>query len=227
MLGPASFCTSGRLGIPEGTGVSRDGWRPHIESALALDLACPSVGPVVAPNVKQSGIWRWLRDGEEFAAIRYSLETADASGTLELGYVITDRTTADRRVVCCRINLSTTRLHFGGVRWWMHCPYTGRRARKLYKFGPIDQFCHRTAIRPLPTYASQRVSGCERVMAQRWALRRKMGDDISDLFEEPWKPKWMRSKTFERFRDRDADLWMKEENYLARFLSRLRPRTRR
>ena len=88
---------------------------------------------------------------------------------------------------------------YGGLRWWLHCPYTRRRARKLYKFDGIDQFCHRLAIRPEPTYASQRVSGISRIQEKRWAIRRKLKDETTSLGWGPLKPKWMRWKTFERY----------------------------
>ncbi|HUW54565.1 MAG TPA: hypothetical protein VMV99_14235 [Rhodanobacter sp.] len=103
----------------------------------------------------------------------------------------------------------------------MHCPYTQRRVLKLYKFGSIEQFCSRTAIRPLPTYASQRVSGSDRIIDQRWAIRRKLGDNISDLFGEPWKPKRMHWRTFERYAERDAELAERENGYLLRLIGRL------
>jgi hypothetical protein len=102
----------------------------------------------------------------------------------------------------------------------MHCPYTDRRVLKLYKFASIEQFCSRTAIRPLPTYASQRVSGSDRINAQRWAIRRKIGDDLSDLFGEPYKPKGMHWRTFQRYADRDAELAEREGGYLMRLLGR-------
>ena len=121
----------------------------------------------------------------------------------------------------CVIRLSSMPLHYGGLRWYMHCPYTCRRALKLYKFSGIDYFCHRTAIRPLPTYASQRVSRCDRIMAQRWAIRRKLGDDFGDLFSEPMKPKWMRLHTFERYTARDAELAAREAVYMDRLLGRM------
>ncbi|MHB1895118.1 MAG: hypothetical protein ACYCOY_00475 [Metallibacterium sp.] len=64
-------------------------------------------------------------------------------------------------------------------------PVTGQRVLALYKWNSIDQFCARDSIRPRPTYASQRVSGSDSIMEQRWAIRRKLGDTFSDLFSEP------------------------------------------
>ncbi|MHB8311621.1 hypothetical protein [Metallibacterium sp.] len=95
---------------------------------------------------------------------------------------------------------------------------TGQRVLALYKWNSIDQFCARDSIRPRPTYASQRASGCDRILEQRWAIRRKLGDNFSDLFSEPAKPKGMRRRTFERHCARDAQLAERGNVYLRRLL---------
>ncbi|MGH7192405.1 MAG: hypothetical protein ACREJM_02605, partial [Candidatus Saccharimonadales bacterium] len=138
-----------------------------------------------------------------------------------LGYTHTARDSNDREDVTCRIRLSSIPLHYGGRRWYAHCPYTGRRMRKLYKFSGIAQFCCRKAIRPLPSYASQRDSGSDRINRQRWAIRRKIGDDLSDLSCEPWKPKWMRWRTFNRYAARDDVLAERDNVYLLRLVGRM------
>ena len=196
--------------------MSRDGWRPHIESALCLNLVVLFRQRALRPLATTSGTCQWSRGDERVASVGYSASLGEETGELRLNYSWT--TDDEPQNVTCIIRLSSRPLAFGGRYWYMHCPYTRRRARKLYKFVPIEQFCHRTAIRPLPTYASQRVSGSDRVNAQRWALRRKIGDNYSDLFGEPCKPKWMRWHTFERYARRDAELARREEEYLLRLL---------
>lgn len=194
--------------------VSGSGWRPHIESAKRLSLAALFKAGALQVGGDTSGGWQWTRDGEMIAAIGYKASLDKTAGTLRLFYTWTyDDEPKD---VTCIIRLSSLPLHYGGRRWYLHCPYTDRRALMLYKFGAIEQFCHRTAIRPLPTYASQRTGGCDRIMAQRWALRRKLGDTVSDLFGEPFKPKWKRWRTFERYAARDAQLAAREWSHLRR-----------
>jgi hypothetical protein len=149
------------------------------------------------------------------------VNTEGHAGLLTLTYKVTDRETSKPKPVTCLIGLVTTPLNFGGRRWWMLCPYTHRRARRLYGFSGIDKFCHRLAVRPEPTYASQRVSGVCRVQAQRWAIRRRLGDDCSSLLDEPMKPAWMRWKTFERYAARDAELSEREDGYFSPLLYRL------
>lgn len=199
--------------------MSGSGWRPHIESALCLSVGSMFKCGALRVDATTSGSWQWSRDGERFASIGYSAILSAESGELRLSYTWTlDGKPQD---ATCTIRLSSLPLQYGGRRWYMHCPYTGGRVLKLYKFGSIEQFCSRTAIRPLPTYASQRVSGSDRINAQRWAIRRKMGDPFSDLFGEPYKPKGMRWRTFERYARRDVELAERENGYLLRLIGRL------
>ena len=85
----------------------------------------------------------------------------------------------------------------------------------------MAHFRHRDAVRPRPTYASQRDSGADRIHRQRWALRQKMGDTCSDLFGEPYKPKVMHWRTYERHAARDAELEARDAALLAGLLGRM------
>jgi hypothetical protein len=198
--------------------MSNYGWRPHIESALSLSVGSLFKAGALRAGATTSGSWHWSSDGKQVASIGYSATLGAESGELRLSY--TWKRAGKPQDVVCTIRLSSLPLNYGGRRWYMHCPYTRRRALKLYKFGAIEQFCCRNAIRPLPTYDSQRTSGASRIIDQRWALRRKMGDTFSDLFGEPYKPKGMRWRTFERYAARDAELAERENGYLRRFLGR-------
>lgn len=195
------------------------GWRPHIESALSLDLRRMFELGALRVGSNTAGPWCWTRDGETVSSIRYRATLGDESGSLTLDY--STGTDEERKQITCTIRLVTLPRHYGGRIWYFVCPYTGRRARKLYKWAPIDWFCQRTAISPKPTYACQRVGGSERITAQRWALRRRLCDDFSDLFGEPCKPKWMRWRTFERHAARDAELSERENDYLLRLIERM------
>lgn len=195
------------------------GWRPHIEAALRLKLADLFRHRALQPNGTTSGSWVWTRDDKRIATIDYTSTLGETDGELRLSYTWTHND--EPKDVTCTILVSSLKLNYGGRRWYLHCPYTGRRALILYKFGSVEQFCHRTAIRPLPTYHCQRESGTSRIFAQRWALRRKLGDEFSDLMSEPYKPKWMRWRTFERYVARDAELAEREYGYLIRFIGRM------
>lgn len=195
------------------------GWRPHLESALRLDLGRVFRQRALRSGCTTAGGLHWMHGGEEIASIGYRASLGLEDGTLTLNY--TSERDDDREAVTCTIRLVTLPRHYGGHIWYFVCPYTRRRARKLYKWPGIAYFCHREAIRPRPTYASQRVSGLDRVTDRRWAIRRKLGDTMSDLFGEPFKPKWMRRHTFDRYAARDAALAARENAYFLAFMGRL------
>lgn len=185
------------------------GWHPPIESAQKLDLS-RVLGPrhPIHPQSIHFGRLTWHDEyGDETYHVQYRAELNEWWGKLDL---------ADE-AGSYSISLSTTPLHFGGKRWWLHCPLTNRRAAKLYRYECLGRFYHRTAIRPRPTYASQRVSGIDRIQSRRWALRRKLNDPCT-LVEPLNKPKWMRWKTFQRYEHLDEILATQEDAaLLARF----------
>lgn len=196
--------------------MSNSGWRPHIESALRLDIRRLVRLGLLRDGARGSLHWKGEDESTDRASTGYTVTFHGEGGMLTLSYSTTDHDTGERKNSTCTIRLSSIPLRFGGRRWYMHCPYTQRRAQTLHKWHGIEMFCHRTAIRPRPTYASQRVSGCDRIIAQRWAIRRKLGDRYSDLFGEPFKPSRMRWHTFQRYAHRDAELAEMENAYLLR-----------
>ena len=199
--------------------MSRYGCRPHIESALRLRVADLFKHGAVQVDCTTAGGWQWTPDGKPWASVGYRATLGDADGELRLCY--RDGKGSDARDVECVVRLSSLPLNYGGRRWYMHCPFTGQRVLVLYKWPGIDRFCARNAIRPRPTYASQRASGNGRIIEQRWALRRRLRDDISNLFGEPIRPKGMHWQTFERYLARDAELANREWRYFARFMGAL------
>lgn len=181
--------------------MSFSGWHPHLESALVLSLPKMQAQGVIAPNSITGGSYAWRNnDGEAIYSVYYRADLHDTHGRLEL----TDAAGT------YGIALGSTPLHFGGRRWWMHCPFTSKRALKLYRYECLGKFCHRTAIRPLPTYASQRVSGIDRLQCRRWTIRRKL-EDQGTLCDPLTKPKWMRWNTFARFERLDETLATQED----------------
>jgi hypothetical protein len=190
------------------------GWRPHLESALSLGI--PALGKHgLLKAGSWSGTWTWSRDGEQTASIGYRTQIDDLHGTMWLVYSAPDRETGEKKQFDYPITLESTKPHFGGFRWWFRCPYTHRRVAKLYKFNGIEKFCARTAIRPKPTYASQRVSGHDRVLARQWAIRRKLNDP-GCLLDPLMKPKWMRWKTFQKWDELNSRLDLMDAGYIMR-----------
>lgn len=65
------------------------GWRPHIESALSLDLWRLHRLGIVRDGAR--GGWQWTRDGESFANLGYAVTLHGWDGTLTLEYTHTNR----------------------------------------------------------------------------------------------------------------------------------------
>ena len=193
--------------------MSNYGWRPHIESALSLSVTDLSNVGALRIGAATSGSLHWVSSHETIASVGYRVMLGAESGELCLSY--TWKSDGKPHDVTCTIRLSSLPLRYGGRRWYMHCAYTQRRALKLYKFDDIEQFCCRTAISPLPTYDSQRTSGANRLIDQRWALRQKMGDRASDLLDEPFRPKRMRLRTYEKYVARDTELAGRMNGYVV------------
>lgn len=102
-----------------------------------------------------------------------------------------------------RIALVFTVPHYGGRRWWMLCPFTGRRVAKLHLPPGAGKFACRKAWR-LP-YRSQRVAHRDRPFEKLFRLQRKLGSD------EGWeaglrRPKGMWQRTYELHWERYLEL---------------------
>lgn len=85
------------------------------------------------------------------------------------------------------LGLAPVAQHFGGQRWFFVCPVTGDRARKLYWYPGLQQFCSRRGLPEPATYHCQRDSGAKRVMRQIWELRRRIGVNgpLLGAFDKP------------------------------------------
>jgi hypothetical protein len=106
-----------------------------------------------------------------------------------------------------------------GGGWWMICPDSGRRARKLYLFPGLDRFVHSKAACPRPTCAIQRTSGLDTIIHQRSVIRRKIDGDVSTLLKSLRKPKGMHGATFRKYQQRDDRLAQIEFGILSRFIA--------
>ena len=96
------------------------------------------------------------------------------------------------------IRLTFTQPHYGGKRWWMLCPVSGRRVGKLYLPPGGDIFASRQAWRL--GYQSQRDAHRDRPFERLFRLQRKLGGPQG--YEEPiFKPKGMWQRTWQRHLD--------------------------
>lgn len=169
-----------------GWGSGRPGWRPVVEDGLTLDF-----GFLRRLGGRSGTLW-WSCRGERIAAISWGLDLA--AEILTLNYVVGD----ERRPIEQRIRLTTTRPHFGGIRWWMACPATGRRVAKLHKYAGCDRFVSREALGM--AYRSQREDVMDRALRRGDRVLAKLGRKDLSIEDAPYlpKPKWMRWRTYER-----------------------------
>lgn len=192
----------------------REGWRPHIEDALWISTAKMKQDGLLQPESQSAGAWHWSCRGRPSGSVHYSLNLQATTGLLTLTYNWRNQPTD------CQIDMVTTPMHFGGVRWWMVCPYTRKRAAKLHAFHGVRMFCHREAINPKPTYYSQRAGEMDRIIEERWEIRKQLGcEHVSNLFEPLVKPKWMRWRTFYRISARDDALARRDLSLFAAMMN--------
>lgn len=182
-----------------GFGSGRRYGAPVAEEALRIDIAWMVRTGRAAPGSLVWGKLGWTCRGEPSGEIDYTCDMLDLeNATLELRFNVTRRSTGEVNSHRQRIVLSYTVPHFGGKRWWMHCPRTGERVGKLYCPPGAELFASRKAYRI--GYRSQRVTRRDAIFERLFRVQRKLG------CEEGWgswitRPKGMHHKTFERLAD--------------------------
>lgn len=151
------------------------GMRPFIEPGERL-LAEDAAG------VASRGVSTWRRGeaGESslgFYVVAVRDVPADADGSLVLTLTYAFPAGDARGSVALRVPLARSRVHGGGVRYWMRCPACDRRCGVLYLVADAQEFrcrrCHRL------TYESCRESRRYDSLFRRLALQ--MGTDASTV----------------------------------------------
>jgi hypothetical protein len=182
-----------------GYGSGRHGGRPTVEDGLTINLALLFRRGWVRDGAMGFPRLTWSCQGDTVATIQCFFDLTDADNAhLVLTYTRTPYDHRPPEKVEQRIHLTWTHPTYGGRRWWMHCPRTGRRVAKLHLPPGGDRFASRLAWR-LP-YRSQRSAHRDRPFDRLFRLQRKLGSD------EGWeaglrKPKGMWSRTYERHWD--------------------------
>jgi hypothetical protein len=174
-----------------------------VEDGLTVDLGLILRRGWAKDGASGAGTLSWSSRGERVASIghRYDLTDPDHAH-LTLIYTRTPSNGPPEKVEQ-RIRLTYTRPTYGGRRWWMICPYSGRRVAKLHIPPGGDRFASRLAWR-LP-YQSQRSAHCDRVFDCLFKLQRKLGSP--EGWEAGlWRPKGMWRRTYERHWERYCEL---------------------
>ena len=122
---------------------------------------------------------------------------------IELTYSNTRQ--GERKDVRQTVHLTHTVPNYGGKRWWMLCPVSGRRVGKLYLPPGGDIFASRQAWRL--GYQCQRDAARDRPFERLFRLQRKLG--CKQGWEQPiFKPKGMWERTWQRHL---AEYWKLDE----------------
>jgi len=183
-----------------GYGSGRRGARPAVEDGLTIDLPLlMRRGWISDGGSRHYDSLTWSSHGQERATVSYSYTMIDLDAAyIELRYTRSPYGREPEKVVQ-RIRLVATIPHYGGRRWWMVCPYSGKRATKLYMPPGGDRFAGRAAWRL--GYRSQRVSHRDRPFEKLFRLQRKLGS--SEGWEAGiYRPKGMWRQTFDRHWER-------------------------
>lgn len=185
-----------------GFGSGRTGGRPTADASRRIDLAWLIRTGRAVPGSLRYGSLSWNIGGEPAGSISYEADMRDLDAP-ELRLSFTRGSEPDREHVRQTVRLTWTRPHYGGRRWWFTCPYSGRRAGKLYLPPWGDRFAGRAAWRL--GYQSQRVEHSQRPFDAMFRLQKKLGCNEGydgGLF----RPKGMHRRTFERHLDRYLEL---------------------
>jgi len=112
--------------------------RRTVEDCLVLDVNKLARNGMIGMTEWPGSLnWRDTRTGEQTASVGYACTVTGDEGTIDLGYTVRRRG-GEKQAVSMRIGLQSTRLHFGGSRWWFTCPLVVdgktcmRRVGKLY-----------------------------------------------------------------------------------------------
>ena len=120
-----------------GSGTSFHWWRASkkntVEDCLSLDANEWMREGVLKPGAARSGSWRWTSGDGKFFSVHYEADTRDSDGgSVRLWYSWTVVPMGQEDSADYRVALTSTRPHYGGLRWWFLCPLavSGRPCRR-------------------------------------------------------------------------------------------------
>lgn len=172
-----------------------------VEDCLILDLAWLMRLGSIRTGLSGSGEMAWSIDNQKLGAVHFRLDLRTAEqARLTLSYALTnaDGTLQAKKQI---IALQPTKQHFGGLRWWMLCPVTGKRVRTMLLPPQADHFVSRSAFGT--AYRSERLTRFDRPFAKLFRVQRLLGGQ-QGLGAELKRPKGMWKRSFARHIDQLA-----------------------
>jgi hypothetical protein len=164
----------------------RDRQRLTLESGPKLDLAKLIPSGAGKPSSHIQCVLTY-GSGE---MIRVDLKFRDHGGLLDLAYQGTRQT----------FSLMSSPRHFGGLQWYAVCPKAARWVRVLYRPLGATFFASRHAWGRRAAYASQFLDPVGRAWRTKAKVKAALlGDEDSDEWDLPPKPKGMHWATYEQW----------------------------
>lgn len=166
-----------------------------VDDCLALDLAwLMRLGPV-RTGQRGSGKVQWSIGGTTTGEIRFRLDlrkTGTASLILKFNACGKDGIRQPVTQIFC---LEALPQNFGGLRWWLHCPATGKRVRTLHLAPGRNLFASREALGL--AYRVERLDHFDRAFEKVFRAQRRLGQPHG-LGHGLERPKGMWRRTFNR-----------------------------
>ncbi|MGE4323669.1 MAG: hypothetical protein AB7E60_11660 [Sphingobium sp.] len=199
--------------IPMGNIHSGRSDKPLVDDCRKLDLAwLMRLGPIREGRAG-SGEIKWSADGIPIGSARFRLDFRDPTNARLTLQFHTDR--ADKPQTTQSIALIALPQRFGGVRWWMICPLSGRRVRTLLLPPGGDRFASREALGL--SYRIERLTASDRPFEKLHRAQRRIGG--GDAMGAPLqRPKGMWRRTYARHLERAAKMDLDCLDHIARFI---------
>src|SRR5262245_302072 len=169
-----------------------------VEDGLTLNIDQLIKARILIPGSRVSGRIDWRRAGQPAGAVRYESQLALPNAYLRLYFTVSDPVRGESHSIGQEIRLTTTRVHFGGVRWWFIRPHSGARVGRLHLPPGATQFAARRA--PSLRYTCQTENPSQRATRRAWKLIAKLGGETDSCFLTPMplKPAGMRWSTYSK-----------------------------
>jgi hypothetical protein len=173
--------------------------KPLVENCLTIDLAKIMRLAPIGEGQSGSGEIRWSIDGQPICAIRFRLDLRNADTARLIAEFPVSLPNGEYKQQRQAVRLLTTTQNFGGKRWWLQCPVTGKRVRTLHLPANRDRFASREALGL--AYRVERLSHFDRPFEKLFRVQRRLRqpEGFGAGIE---RPKGMWRRTFARHADR-------------------------